>query len=179
MLYQTCLSFRDLGDEVRKSERANGLVNLLLAAGQAFRPDTRRFIELGLPLGPNRAWCSHLNAEVLRTQSPLIELEDSLTAFVKRTLELDAGGRTIRTVKDQLTRLSAADFRLRTVLGERSAVTLKRVRQVRFRAERRSPAGVGPERFAPTHRLIQNSVPRCDRFRTADNPMNVKDRRSD
>jgi PLD-like domain len=62
----------------------------------------------------------HLNAEALRTQSPLIELEDSLTAFVKRTLGLDSGGRTIRTVKDQLTRLSAADFRIGTVLGEGS-----------------------------------------------------------
>ena len=65
VLYQTCLSFRDLGDEVRKSERANRLVNLLLAAGQAFRPDTRRFIELGLPFGPKpRLVLYHLNAEV-------------------------------------------------------------------------------------------------------------------
>jgi hypothetical protein len=53
----------------------------------------------------------HLNAEALRTQSPMLELEDSLTAFVKRTLGLDPGGRTIRTVKDQLTRLASADFR--------------------------------------------------------------------
>jgi hypothetical protein len=126
VLCQTCLPFRNPGDDVRKWERANGLVNLLLAAGQAFHPDTRRFVDVGLPFGPKpRLVLYHLNAEALRTQSPLIELEDSLTAFVKRTLGLDPGGRTIRTVKDQLTRLSAADFRIGTVLGEGRAVTLK------------------------------------------------------
>ena len=36
----------------------------------------------------------------------------SLTAFVRRTLKLDDGGRTIRSVKEQLNRLSSADFRL-------------------------------------------------------------------
>lgn len=40
-----------------------------------------------------------------------IELEDSLTAFVKRTLGLDTKGRNIQTVKEQLARLSASDFR--------------------------------------------------------------------
>jgi hypothetical protein len=61
---QTCLPFRDPGDDVRKWESANGLVNLLLAAGQAFHPDTRRFIDVGLPFGPKpREVLYHLNAE--------------------------------------------------------------------------------------------------------------------
>src|ERR1700678_20251 len=125
VLCQTCLPFRDPGDNVRKWERANGLVNLLLAAGQAFHPDTRRFVDVGLPFGPKpRLVLYHLNAEALRTQSPIIELEDSLTAFVKRTLGLDAGGRNIRTVKDQLSRLSASDFRIGTTKDDRS-LTIK------------------------------------------------------
>ena len=63
VLCQTCLPFRDPGDDVRKWERANGLVNLLLAAGQAFHPDTRRFIDVGLPFGPKpRLVLYHLNA---------------------------------------------------------------------------------------------------------------------
>jgi hypothetical protein len=126
VLCQTCLPFRDPGDQIRSWERANGLVNLLVAAGQAFHPDMRRFIDVGLPYGPKpRLVLYHLNAEALRTQSAVIELEDSLTAFVKRTLGLDPGGRTLQTVKDQLTRLSAADFRIGTVVGEGRAVTLK------------------------------------------------------
>ena len=79
------------GDD--KRERVNGVVNLLVAAGQAFHQETRRFMEVGLPFGPKpRLVLYHLNAESLRTQSPVIELEDSLTAFVKRTLGLDPGG---------------------------------------------------------------------------------------
>ena len=45
-------------------------------------------MDVGLPFGPKpRLVLYHLNAEALRTQSPLIELEDSLTAFVRRTNE--------------------------------------------------------------------------------------------
>jgi hypothetical protein len=66
----------------------------------------------------------HLNAEALRTQSSKIELEDSLTASVKRTLGLDPKGRNIRTVKNQLSRLSASDFRIGTSHEDRS-LTLK------------------------------------------------------
>ena len=69
-------------------------------------------MDVGLPFGPKpRLVLYHLNAEAMRTQSPVLNLEDSLTAFVKRTLKLDAGGRTIKSVKQQLNRLSAADFR--------------------------------------------------------------------
>jgi hypothetical protein len=126
VLCQTCLPFRDPGDQVRSVERTNGLVSLIVAAGQAFHPDTRRFVDVGLPYGPKpRLVLYHLNAEALRTRSPVIELEDSLTAFVKRTLGLDPKGRNIRTVKDQLARLSAADFRIGTIVGEGRAVTLK------------------------------------------------------
>lgn len=126
VLCQTCLPYRDPGAAVRTWERVNGHVSLLLAAGQAFNPDTRKFVEVGLPFGPKpRLVLYHLNAEALRTQSPVIELEDSLTAFVKRTLSLDPKGRNIRTVKEQLTRLSASDFKIGTMSGEGRAVTLK------------------------------------------------------
>ena len=50
VLCQTCLPFRDPGDDVRLWERANGLVNLLLAAGQAFHPDTRRLHRCGVAI---------------------------------------------------------------------------------------------------------------------------------
>ena len=76
-------------------------------------PTTDDFIHVGLPFGPKpRLVLYHPNAESLRTQSPLIELEDSLTAFVRRTLGLDPKGWNIRAVKDQLSRLATADFRI-------------------------------------------------------------------
>lgn len=125
VLCQTCLPYRDPGDDVRLWSRKNGHARLELQAGRAFDGSRDDFIDVGLPFGPKpRLVLYHLNAEALRTQSPTIELEDSLTAFVKRTLGLDPGGRNIRTVKDQLTRLSAADFRIGTALEGRS-ITLK------------------------------------------------------
>ena len=125
VLCQTCLPFRDPGEAVRLWSRKNGRVHLEIQAGRAFDGRCEDFIDIGLPYGPKpRLVLYHLNAEALRTQSPTIVLEDSLTAFVKRTLGLDPKGRNIRTVKDQLTRLSAADFRIGTA-HDGHAVTLK------------------------------------------------------
>jgi hypothetical protein len=124
VLCQTCLPYRDPGGETRVWQRKNGLVRLEVEAGRAY--DGEDFRDVGLPYGPKpRLVLYHLNAEALRTQSAVIELEDSLTAFVKRTLGLDAGGRNIRTVKEQLTRLSASDFRIGTVTAEGRPITLK------------------------------------------------------
>jgi hypothetical protein len=119
------MPYRNPGDEVRTWERDNGQISLLLQAGQLLDPSTRKFVSVGLPYGPKpRLVLCHLNAEALRTQSPLIELEDSLTAFVRRTLGLNDGGRSIRAVKEQLNRLAAADFRFGMIQGDR-AITIK------------------------------------------------------
>ncbi len=125
VLCQTCLPYRDPGDEIRLWSRRNGHVKLELQAGRAYDGRVDDFVDVGLPFGPKpRLVLYHLNAEALRTQSPVLELEDSLTAFVKRTLGLDTKGRNIRTVKDQLSRLAASDFRIGTSKGDRS-LTLK------------------------------------------------------
>jgi Plasmid encoded RepA protein len=109
---QTCLPYRDPGDVVRTWERLNGEAGLQVNAGTAWHPQEFRFVPLGLPFGPKpRLILAHLNAEALRTRSPMIEVEDSLTAFVKR-LHLDTKGRNVRAIKDQLSRLSAASIRL-------------------------------------------------------------------
>ena len=119
------MPYRDPGAAVRLWQRKNGMVRLELQAGRLLDPTTEDFVDVGLPFGPKpRLVLYHLNAEALRTQSPNIELEDSLTAFVKRTLGLDVGGRTIKTVKEQLNRLAAADFRLGASKDGR-AVTIK------------------------------------------------------
>jgi hypothetical protein len=49
----------------------------------------------------------HLNGEALRTGSPIINVRDSMTAFV-RALGIDTNGRNLRTLRDQLARLAAA-----------------------------------------------------------------------
>ena len=111
ILCQTGLPYRNPGDDVRIWERANGQAKLKVIAGEAFHPDVNDFVELGLPYGPKpRLILAHLNSEALRQQSPQIEVEASLTSFVRR-LKLDTGGRTIGTIKDQLARLAACTMR--------------------------------------------------------------------
>jgi Plasmid encoded RepA protein len=122
---QTCMPYRNPGENIRLWERRNGIVRLEIQAGRGLDPDQDAFVDVGLPFGPKpRLALYHLNAEALRTQSRIIELEDSLTAFVSRTLGLDAGGKTIRAVKEQLSRLAAADFRLGAKRNGR-AITIK------------------------------------------------------
>jgi hypothetical protein len=119
---QTGLPYRNPGD-VREWECANGAVRLKMLAGEAMHPELGEFVKLGLPYGPKpRLILAHLNGEAMRQQSPEIEVESSLTAFVKR-LHLDPGGRTIGAIKDQLARLSASSIRLGYVRDGR-AVTV-------------------------------------------------------
>ena len=123
ILCQTCLPYRDPGEDVRTWERLNGDAHLEVIAGKAMHPEQGRLVPLGLPFGPKpRLVLAHVNAEALRTDSPEIEIEDSLSAFVKR-LKLASHGRNMRTIKDQLARLSASSVRL-GMMREGRAVTV-------------------------------------------------------
>jgi hypothetical protein len=117
---QTSLPYRDPGDDVREWKRINGSVALQVEAGNAWNPATSDFVHLGLPWGTKpRLILAHLNAEALRQGSPEIEVEQSLSAFVKRIRGFD-GGREIRAFKDQLSRLSVAIVRLAATHGART-----------------------------------------------------------
>lgn len=125
VLCQTCMPYKDPGDGVRLWKRRNGMVRLELQAGRVMDPHTRDFIDIGLPFGAKpRLVLYHLNAEALRTRSPSVHVEDSLTAFVSRTVRLDPNGRNIRIIKDQLARLAAADLRLGATYGGH-AITIR------------------------------------------------------
>lgn len=120
-LCQAFLPYRDPGDAARSWERVNGSVHLEVLAGKAMHPIKEEFTPVGLPFGPKaRLVLMHINQQALFAQSPVIEVQDSLTSFVRRSLNLDTGGRTIRTVKDQLARLSAASIRLGIVKDGRA-----------------------------------------------------------
>ena len=112
VMCQTGLPYRNPGDDVRMWERLNGGVHLRVRAGDAMHPELGRLVELGLPFGPKpRLILFHLNAEALRQGSPLIEVDESLTGFVKR-VGLASHGRNITTIKDQLARLAASHVTL-------------------------------------------------------------------
>lgn len=124
VMCQTGLPYRNPGDDVREWERVNGAVHMSVTAGKAMHPELGRFVNLGLPYGPKpRLLLAHLNAEALRQGSPVIEVERSLTGFV-RALNLDPKGRNITTIKDQLSRLAAAHITLGMV-KDGEALTIK------------------------------------------------------
>lgn len=121
VLCQTYLPYRNPGDDKREWDRLNGDVHLEVRAGKAMHPKERRLVQLGIPFGPKcRLVLMHINQLALVSQSPHIEVEDSLTAFVRRVLKLDPKGRNITEVKAQLSRLSAADITLGIVRDDPS-----------------------------------------------------------
>jgi hypothetical protein len=110
VLCQTSLPYRPTDERVWI--RDQGHVSLRIEAGAARHPDTGKWVDLPLPHGEKpRLVMLHLNGEALRTGSPIIDVEGSMTAFV-RALGIDTNGRNLRTLRDQLARLAAASIRL-------------------------------------------------------------------
>ena len=121
VLCQTGMPYRNPGENTRLWERRNGQVLLRIEAGSAMHPVEGRFVDMPLPFGPKaRLILIHLNGEALRIGSPAIEVEDSMTAFVKRLLCRDPNGREVNSFKDQLRALSTALVRLATTDGQRA-----------------------------------------------------------
>jgi hypothetical protein len=145
ILCQTSLPYRDPGPDVRRWERQQGAAVLIVEAGSAMHPETGKFVDLLLPFGPKpRLVLAHLNTEALRSDSPEIEIEDSLTAFVKR-LKLDPKGRNMRIIKDQLARLSAATVRFGMARSNETPLdTHKRTKQEREARPARETRGIQP-----------------------------------
>jgi hypothetical protein len=106
VLCQTSLPYKPTDERVWI--RDQGHVSLRIEAGAARHPDTGKWVDLPLPHGEKpRLVMLHLNGEALRTGSPIINVEGSMTAFV-RALGIDTNGRNLRTLRDQLARLAAA-----------------------------------------------------------------------
>jgi len=113
---QTYLPPRDPGNDVQSWERTNGDVRLRITAGVAMHPDSKQFVPVGLPFGAKaRLVLMCLNQKAILMQSPVIEVENSLTSFVCKMLKLHSKGDNIKAVKDQLARLSASTIHLGVV----------------------------------------------------------------
>jgi len=89
IICQTSMPYRDHGKDVRLWQRKNGSVRFELQAGRVLDPNINDFVDVGLPFGPKpRLVLYHLNTECVRTQSPIIELEDSLTVKSRMFVDL-------------------------------------------------------------------------------------------
>jgi hypothetical protein len=122
---QTGLPYRNPGAEVQVWERANGAASLKVLAGEAFDPASKRWVQLGLPFGVKaRLILIHLNGEAIRTGSPVVPVEDSLTAFVRGLLRYAPNGLEIRQFKDQLAALAASSIRIGFARSDERATTV-------------------------------------------------------
>lgn len=123
MLCQTGLPYRNQKG-LRRWERNNGRVSLEIEAGRALHPETEQYVDVPLPFGIKaRLVLIHLNSQAVKTGSPVIEVENSLTAFVKSLLKRSPNGREVRDFKNQLSALSTATIRL-SILEEHRAVQI-------------------------------------------------------
>jgi hypothetical protein len=123
VLAQTSLPTARPPDGMLRWERRQGRATLLVVAGEALDPQTQKFTQLPLPYGPKaRLLLMHLNSEAVRRQSPVIPVEDSMTAFFRRLMGRTQDGRQIRMLKSQLASLAAATFRMGIMQGDDRAL---------------------------------------------------------
>lgn len=108
---QTALPYREV--EERVWERTNGYVNIAVEAGRTFNPDEGKWIDLPLPFGPKaRVIMIHLDTQAVLKQSRLVDIQNSMTAFVKTLQGRDPTGPELRKYRQQSAAISNATFRL-------------------------------------------------------------------
>jgi hypothetical protein len=111
---QCGIPYKNPGD-AREWDRRQGHASLRIEAGSAMDPRTGDFVKLGLPYGEKpRLVLIHLATEAVRTGSPVVDVEESMTAFA-RSLGLETNGQQLKALKDQLARLAAATIRMGVV----------------------------------------------------------------
>lgn len=119
ILCQTSLPAAKPPEGMLRWEKRQGRATLLVQAGEVLDPKTSRYSQLPLPYGPKaRLLLMHLNGEAVRRQSPIIPVEDSMTAFFRRLMGKTQDGRQVRMLKAQLSALAAATFRMGIVNGD-------------------------------------------------------------
>ena len=107
-LCQTFLPYRNPSDDVDIWTHRQGEVNLAIQTNQAYNPQTDEYEKIGLPYGAKaRLILAHINSEAIRNQSPVVNVEDSMSSFIKR-IGWSVEGRTIAEVKNQLRRLTVS-----------------------------------------------------------------------
>ena len=121
LLCQTYLPTAKPKPDVLVWKRRQGRATLLVEAGKVMSPHADDFVQLGLPYGSKaRLLLMHLNSEAVRSGSPVLTVEASMTAFFRRLMGGSQNGREIKSLKAQLSSLAAATFRMGIIDGDKS-----------------------------------------------------------
>lgn len=112
VLCQAFLPYRDPGDDTRLWDYRQGRARLLLKAGEVYDSRTGNWETVGLPYGARaRLILAHINTQAVRSQTAVVDVENSLSAFIRK-LGLYREGKTIAMIKEQLRRLAASNISL-------------------------------------------------------------------
>ena len=126
VLCQTGLPYRQTSE--RTWNARNGRVFLHIRAGEFLDGQTEKWKEVPLPFGPKaRLVLVHINSEAIRTQSREIEVENTLTAFVRKLQNgRNPNGDEIRKYNQQIISLSSANIRM-AVIDDKASKTAYRI----------------------------------------------------
>lgn len=125
ILCQTFLPYKDPGEELRVWHHKQGKARLFLKAGEVTNPRTDEIELIGLPYGARaRLILAYLNTQAVKTQQPAIDVEQSLSAFIKK-LGLHSEGKTIGMIKEQIKRLAATDIKLDFIVSPEQVIQTK------------------------------------------------------
>ena len=109
VMCQTSLPLKNHPD-VREWRNQNGRSIVVIEAGQIYDPNKADMVKLGLPYGTKpRLILLDWNRQAIMSQSPEIEVEDTLYAFLRR-LKLPTEGRVYNMTKKQLAALAACQM---------------------------------------------------------------------
>jgi hypothetical protein len=116
---QTALPYRRVKDRVW--ERTNGHVALRVEAGTALHPKQQKWVDLPLPFGTkSRLMLIHFDTAAVLNQSPEVEIEHSMTAFLKKLQGYSPNGKEISAFRDHAAAITGALFRFAAVQGNRT-----------------------------------------------------------
>lgn len=127
--------------EKRTFSRTNGGASMLIKAGDWF--NGLDWQEMPLPFGTRpRLVLLHICSEAVRTRRLTINLENSVSAFLRR-LNIDAGGRNMAKFREQMKALACCHLTLAYRTADSGTITIKNDPIKTFRAWFKNDDGQG------------------------------------
>lgn len=118
VLCQTYLPYRNPGDDVTLWEHSQGKASLNIQCLREKNPYTGDFDYLGVPYGTKaRLIMAYLNTQAIKSQSPIIDVESSITSFIEK-IGLANKGKNFKEVKNQLARIASSIITLNYLESE-------------------------------------------------------------
>lgn len=122
---QSFLPYRDTGDDVTLWEHVQGRVSINVQTIKQKHPLTGEFINVGLPYGTKaRLILAYINTQAVKSGSPTIDVEASLSAFIE-AMGLSRKGKNFSEVKNQLARIAASVITLNYQAEERRSISVR------------------------------------------------------